>query len=56
MVLGSAFDILQRGWPPRTAYVDYPLGYSCGKPFDAADQRAIAASNVASKTASRHFT
>ena len=44
MVLGSAFDILQRGWPPRTAYVDYPLGYSCGKPFDAADQRAIAAS------------
>jgi hypothetical protein len=44
VVLGSAFDILQRGWPPRTAYVDYPLGYSCGKPFDAADQRAIAAS------------
>lgn len=38
MVLGSAFDILRRGNPPRVAYVDFPLGHSCGKPFDAGNQ------------------
>jgi hypothetical protein len=36
--MGCAFDILWRGWAPRTAYLDYPLGHSGGKPFDAADQ------------------
>jgi hypothetical protein len=38
VVVGSAFDILQRGNPARVAYVDYPLGHSCGKPFDEANQ------------------
>ena len=38
VVVGSAFDILQRGNPPRVAYVDFPLGHSCGKPFDKANQ------------------
>lgn len=38
VVMGSAFDILWRGWAPRTAYLDYPLGHSAGKPFDLADQ------------------
>ena len=38
VVVGSAFDILQRGNPPRVAYVDFPLGHSCGKPFDKVNQ------------------
>ena len=40
-MVGSAFDILQRGNPPRVAYVDFPLGHSCGKPFDEANQLHI---------------
>lgn len=38
MVLGSAFDLLSSAWPPRTSFVNYPLGHSAGKPFDEADQ------------------
>lgn len=38
MVLGSAFDILSSGWPPRTSFVNYPLGHQSGKPFDKDDQ------------------
>lgn len=34
-------DILEAGKPPRAVFVDYPLGHSAGKPFDAADQLAI---------------
>ena len=41
MVLGSALDILQAGRPPRTTFVDYPLGHSAGKAFDPADQYSI---------------
>ena len=41
MCLGSALDILQSGQPPRATLVDYPLGHSAGKPFDADDKRAI---------------
>mmetsp|Transcript_126537 Transcript_126537/g.369751 ORF Transcript_126537/g.369751 Transcript_126537/m.369751 type:complete len:138 (-) Transcript_126537:75-488(-) len=38
VVMGSAFDILSSAWPPRTAFVNYPLGHQGGKPFDPADQ------------------
>lgn len=38
VVVGSAFDILKRGNPPRVTYVDFPLGHSCGKPFDKSNQ------------------
>jgi len=38
MVLGSAFDILSSAWPPRTSFVNYPLGHQAGKPFDRDDQ------------------
>mmetsp|Transcript_6651 Transcript_6651/g.13285 ORF Transcript_6651/g.13285 Transcript_6651/m.13285 type:complete len:138 (+) Transcript_6651:675-1088(+) len=38
VVMGSAFDILSSAWPPRTAFVNYPLGHQAGKPFDRADQ------------------
>ncbi len=41
MCLGSALDILQAGRPPRATFVDYPLGHSAGKPFDAVDQLAV---------------
>jgi hypothetical protein len=41
MCLGSAFDILTAGRPPRATFVDYPLGHSTGKPFDVADQLGI---------------
>ena len=38
MVMGSAFDILSAAWPPRTAFVNYPLGHQAGRPFDPEDQ------------------
>jgi hypothetical protein len=41
LCLGSAFDILSAGSPPRAMFVDYPLGHSAGKPFDRADQEYI---------------
>ena len=41
MIVGSAFDILQAGRAPRTTFVDYPLGHSAGKAFDAADQYSV---------------
>lgn len=39
--VGSALDILEAGRAPRAVFVDYPLGHSTGKPFDAADQPGI---------------
>ncbi len=39
--VGSAQDILQAGRPPRACFIDYPLGHTAGKPFDAADQAGI---------------
>ena len=41
MCLGSAFDILESGRPPRATFLDYPLGHSSGKPFDREDQLGI---------------
>jgi len=41
MCLGSAYDVLESGRPPRASFVDYPLGHSAGKPFDEADQLGI---------------
>jgi hypothetical protein len=41
MCLGSAFDVVESGRPPRATFVDYPLGHSAGKPFDPADQLGI---------------
>jgi hypothetical protein len=47
LVVGSALDILEAGRPPRAVFVDYPLGHSVGRPFDAANQRAIIADALA---------
>ncbi|MCG8690539.1 MAG: hypothetical protein MI806_04960 [Minwuiales bacterium] len=38
MCIGSALDILTAGNPPRATFVDFPLGHSVGKPFDAEGQ------------------
>jgi len=41
LCLASALDIVRAGQPPRTAFVDYPLGHTAGRPFDRADQRRV---------------
>ena len=47
MILGSALDILQSGRPPRARFLDYPLGFESGKPFDADNQLAVVAAALA---------
>ena len=39
--LTSAIDITAAGNPPRALFVDYPLGHTCGRPFDVNDQYEI---------------
>lgn len=39
--MASALDIITAGRPPRAAFVDYPLGHTSGKPFDATDQLRV---------------
>lgn len=39
--LASAHDIITAGRPPRAGFVDYPLGHTTGKPFDADDQYRV---------------
>lgn len=41
LCLGSAHDILAAGRPPRSVFVDYPLGHSAGRPLCPDDQRAV---------------
>ena len=41
LCLGSALDIIESGQPPRSVFVNYPLGHTSGKPFDPTDQRVI---------------
>lgn len=43
VVLGSALDIVEHCGVPRFAFVDFPLGNPCGRPYDRAMQREIAA-------------
>ena len=38
LVLGSAFDILVAGMPPRAMFLNYPLGFETGRPFDKSHQ------------------
>ena len=39
--MSSALDITQAVHPPRTAFLDYPLGHTTGKPHEPALQREI---------------
>ncbi len=41
VVLGSARDIVEHCGVPRFVFTDFPLGNSCGKPYDAEMQRRI---------------
>ena len=41
MIIGSALDIIRSAAPPRATFLDYPLGHTCGKPFDSADHLDI---------------
>ena len=47
VVLGSALDIVEHCGVARFAFVDYPLGNPCGKPYDTAVQREIVAAALA---------
>lgn len=46
VILGSALDVVEHCGVPRFAFVDFPLGNPCGKPWDRAMQREIAAAAV----------
>jgi len=39
--LSSAYDLTLLVKPPRTFFVNYPLGHTSGKPFDRENQTAI---------------
>jgi len=39
--MSSAFDITSLVKPPRTFFVNYPLGHTTGKPFDKQNQMEI---------------
>ena len=41
VVLGSALDIVEHCRVPRFAFLDFPLGNPCGKPYDVAMQRDV---------------
>jgi len=41
LILGSAFDILAAGMPPRAVFLNYPLGFETGKPFDKHNQSEV---------------
>ena len=41
LCIASARDIIAAGQPPRTVFVDYPLGHTTGKPFEPEDQLGV---------------
>lgn len=41
VILGSALDVVEHCGVPRFAFVDFPLGNPCGKPWDRTMQTAI---------------
>ena len=46
VILGSALDIVEHCGVPRFAFVDFPLGNPCGKPWDRAMQAEIVGSAI----------
>jgi len=47
LCMASALDIIAAGRPPRTVFLDYPLGHTAGKPFDRADQQRVLRATLA---------
>ena len=41
MTFSCARDITEAVLSPRSVFLDYPLGSTCGRPHDPADQRAV---------------
>jgi len=41
VILGAARDIVEQCGVARFVFTDFPLGNPCGRPYDAAMQRAI---------------
>ena len=41
VILGAARDVVEHCGVPRFVFTDFPLGNPCGRPYDAAMQRAI---------------
>lgn len=41
VTFSCARDITQEVLPPRSVFLDYPLGSTCGRPHDFANQRAV---------------
>ncbi len=41
LCLTSARDITRAAWPPRAAFLDYPLGHTSGRPHEPGTNRAI---------------
>ena len=41
VTFSCARDITEAVLPPRSVFLDYPLGSTCGRPNDAANQRAV---------------
>ena len=39
--MGTGYDILALGNPPRAVFLDYPLGNTCGRPFAPEEQYDI---------------
>jgi D-proline reductase (dithiol) PrdB len=41
VTFSCARDITEAVLPPRSVFLDYPLGSTCGRPHDPANQRAV---------------
>jgi hypothetical protein len=41
VTFSCARDITEAVLPPRAVFLDYPLGSTCGRPNDSANQRAV---------------
>ena len=41
VTFSCARDITESVLPPRSVFLDYPLGSTCGRPYDHTNQRAV---------------
>jgi D-proline reductase (dithiol) PrdB len=47
VILGSALDIVEHCGVPRFAFVDFPLGNPCGKPYEVGMQHDVVTAALA---------
>ena len=53
VTFSCARDITEAVRPPRSVFLDYPLGSTCGRPHDRANQRAAQARPTVETTRAR---